>query len=58
MVVDAVPEKIQFRHTETAFVGIDYNAVCSESLENSSQIKEVLLWGRASNEDIIDIPIG
>ena len=49
-----VSEEVKFRNAKNAFVGIDYDAMRGETVENSSQILEVLLNG---DEDIIDVGV-
>lgn len=57
MTVDVVSEEIQVGYTMEAFVGVDDNAMGGELFKNSSQINEVLFWGRTGNEDIVNVGV-
>lgn len=57
MLVDVMTEKIQFLDTKEALVGVDDNAMGTQSFKNSSQILEVLFWSGTSNENIIDVGV-
>ena len=58
MLVDVMSEKIQFSDTKEALIGVDNDAMCGETVENSSQVFEVLLGGGTGNEDIVDVCVG
>lgn len=58
MLVDVVSEEIQFSDAEEALVGVDNDAMCGETVENSSQVPEVLLGSGTGNEDIINVCVG
>ena len=55
LVVDAMAEKVQLRHTKTALVWIYQDTICGESLEDSSQIMD---RGGVSDENIINVAVG
>ena len=52
-----VAEKIQECDADQALVGVDDDSVRGESSEYSSQVFEVLFWGRTYNENIVNVGI-
>ena len=57
MGINVVAEKIQVCDADQALVGVDDDSVRGESSEYSSQVLEVLFWGRTCNENIINVGI-
>ena len=58
MRVNVVAEKIQVIDAEQALVGVDDDSMRGESSEYSSQVLEVLIWGRTCNENVVNVCIG
>ena len=52
-----VAKKIQVCDADQALVGVDDNSVRGESSKYSSQVFEVLFWGRTCNENIVNVGI-
>ena len=54
---DVMTKEVHLRDTEEAFVGVDDNTMLGKSIENSSEIGEMLLGRRTGDEDVIDVAV-